>query len=345
MTIQEAVNWCNSQVGKGLDFDGLYGAQCVDFFNFYYQFITGRSPFQDASGVAGAKDLWSVNWPNFTKVANNPNDPNQLPPQGAILIYDGALPGSGGYGHVAVVDYATTSQVMVWDQNWGGQYVHHQFHGWTGHEIGWLIFNGFEQDINLDQLTQLYHQLLSREPDQSGIATYVGHFTYDYVANAIKGSPEYAQLHAPQPPALTVVQAPVPTPEPAPQPGPAPTPAPVIPPVVPAPQPTPTPTVQPTPEPPQTTPKGDNMKGILSTLKSWLLAVWSMPIVSRAVHTFWQAFLAVFIVGISPIMPMVLGHSYGDAKTAVLSLIGAAVAAGLSAAKTVVVMWWQSRKS
>lgn len=147
-------------------------------------------------------------------------------------------------------------------------------------------------------------------------------------------------------PAQVVIPAPAPTEPPAPTPAPIipPAPQPVTPPT-PAPEPTPTSTVQPAPEPPQTTPKGDNMKGILSTLKSWLLAVWSMPIVSRAVHTFWQAFLAVFVAGITPIMPMVLGHSYGDAKAAMFALIGAALAAGFSAAKTAVVLWWKAKKA
>lgn len=140
----------------------------------------------------------------------------------------------------------------------------------------------------------------------------------------------------PPAPALIIPPAPTPASEPVVEPLP-PEPAP-------APEPTPTPTVQPTPEPPQATSKGDNMNGILSTLKSWLVALWSMPVVSRAVHTFWQTFLAVFIAGATPIMPMVLGHSYGDARTATLALVGAALAAALSATKTVAVAWWESRQ-
>jgi hypothetical protein len=144
MTVQDAANWCNSQVGKALDYDGVYGAQCTDFFNYYYNYITGRSPYRDGYAVQGAKDIWGVTTTLFTKVSNNMSDPNQLPPQGAILVYDGGLPGSGGFGHVAIVDSANAQQVTVWDQNWGGAFVHHQAHMWTGHEIGWLVFNGWD---------------------------------------------------------------------------------------------------------------------------------------------------------------------------------------------------------
>jgi hypothetical protein len=238
------MNWCNGQVGKALDFDGQYGAQCTDFFNFYYQLITGHNPYHDGYAVPGAKDIWNVPTALFTKVPNNASDPNQLPPQGAILIYDGGLSGSGGEGHVAVIDSANAKQVTVFDQNWGGMYVHHQSHMWTGHELGWLVFNGFEQNITLPQLTDVYQQLLNRAPDQSGIDHYVGHYTYAFVVNDIKQSAEYAQDHAPHPTPVT----------PAPVPAPAPTPAPVVPSQTPAPTdpaspPTPQADTPPTPPP------------------------------------------------------------------------------------------------
>ncbi len=38
-TQQEAVNWANSQIGKSLDQDGVYGAQCVDLIRYYHKCI------------------------------------------------------------------------------------------------------------------------------------------------------------------------------------------------------------------------------------------------------------------------------------------------------------------
>lgn len=95
--------------------------------------------------------------------------------------------------------------------------------------------------VNMGQLTQLYHDLLNRDPDQSGIATYLGHFTYDYVQNAIKNSAEYAALHAPKSDPAPAPQPPAPTPEPAPQP--------VQPPIVTPPAPAPVPAPVPAPSP------------------------------------------------------------------------------------------------
>lgn len=35
----EALSWCDAQVGRSLDYDGAYGAQCVDFIYYYYQYL------------------------------------------------------------------------------------------------------------------------------------------------------------------------------------------------------------------------------------------------------------------------------------------------------------------
>ena len=39
----EAVEWAIAQVGKALDYDGAYGAQCVDLIKYYYAYL-GEKP-------------------------------------------------------------------------------------------------------------------------------------------------------------------------------------------------------------------------------------------------------------------------------------------------------------
>ncbi len=34
-TQSEAVSWANSKIGQSLDYDGVYGAQCVDLIKYY----------------------------------------------------------------------------------------------------------------------------------------------------------------------------------------------------------------------------------------------------------------------------------------------------------------------
>ena len=142
MTRNEAIKWCDSQLGKALDYDGVYGAQCVDFFNYYYKFLTGgRNPYSDGYGVPGAKDLWNVSNVRFNKIANDPNDQNQVPKEGDIIIYSGNMAGTGGYGHVAV--YAGNS--TYYEQNYGGMYVKKNTRKFNGYEIGWLSYQGFDK--------------------------------------------------------------------------------------------------------------------------------------------------------------------------------------------------------
>ena len=145
MVRQDAINWLNAQNGKALDYDGAYGVQCFDFFNFYYQFLTGRSPYTDGYGVMGAKDIWTVPTSRFTKIANNPNDPNQVPQGGDILIY-----AVGTYGHVNVCLSADGNGVTTIGQNENNrndptQVITRNWATVVGNLklIGWLSFNGF----------------------------------------------------------------------------------------------------------------------------------------------------------------------------------------------------------
>ncbi len=120
-------------MGKSIDWDGVYGPQCVDLIA-QYCIEAGK-----AIAYANAKD-----WANhsalrgdFTWTNNNPNDYLQIPNRGDIIVWNGNLPGSGGYGHIAIWDMVTAPGLFnSLDQNWGGQYVHFQNHNWD-YILGW----------------------------------------------------------------------------------------------------------------------------------------------------------------------------------------------------------------
>lgn len=68
-----------------------------------------------------------------------------------------------------------------------------------------------------------------------------------------------------------------------------------------------------------------------------------MPVVSRAFHTFWQSFSAVFLLGITGVLSQLLTtHNYSDVRSAGTALVVAALAAGFSALKTAYVVMRQN---
>jgi len=126
-------NFLNKWMGQGIDWDGQYGNQCVDEIA-QYCVEAGKTLC-----YANAKD-WANNpamYPDFDWTDNNPNDFNQIPNRGDIIVWSGDLPGSGGYGHIAIWDMVTSPGLFnSLDQNWGGQYVHFQNHNWNW-VLGW----------------------------------------------------------------------------------------------------------------------------------------------------------------------------------------------------------------
>lgn len=102
--------------GKKLDYDGAYGAQCVDLFRYFCKEVLEIS---QPKGVAGAKDFWT-NYPTDPNLYNNfdriTNTPDFVPQPGDVWIWTAQY---GKYGHVAIESYApaTTSTFQCFSQN------------------------------------------------------------------------------------------------------------------------------------------------------------------------------------------------------------------------------------
>lgn len=144
MTRQEALNWCEGQINKQLNYDGMYGNQCTDFINYYYEHVTGQNPYSKGYAVPSAYQYFNVDCDNVTPIRNNINDLNQLPQPGDVMVWKSGLAGTYGNGHVAVVVAADANTMTVIEQNWGGDRVLKHTRGWTGQELGWLSFRQFD---------------------------------------------------------------------------------------------------------------------------------------------------------------------------------------------------------
>jgi hypothetical protein len=118
-------DWFAGAVGRGMNPDSVYGYQCVDVPKDYAMKLFDVS-WRDTIGFGNAKDLFNAaNEKYFDKVANNPNDPNQIPPRGAIVVY-GGWP-ANPYGHINVVESSNTAGFTAIEQD--GYYVKYDAQG------------------------------------------------------------------------------------------------------------------------------------------------------------------------------------------------------------------------
>jgi hypothetical protein len=127
-------DFLNKYLGKAIDWDGAYGAQCVDEIAQYCEDNGMPIAYANAKDWANHPALQGA----FDWTDNNPSDVHQIPKRGDIIVWNGNLPGSGGYGHIAIFDMVIRPGVFQsLDQNWGGQYVHFvPNHTWD-YILGW----------------------------------------------------------------------------------------------------------------------------------------------------------------------------------------------------------------
>ncbi|MCA9823580.1 MAG: CHAP domain-containing protein [Dehalococcoidia bacterium] len=102
--------FANSYNGRSVDFDGLYGAQCFDLFNFYNRDVVGGPPI---TGAFYAKEIWTT---PSTSTSYVKRSASLSPGKGDVAVFDGTL--GGGAGHVAIVLDDQGSNLRVVHQNW-----------------------------------------------------------------------------------------------------------------------------------------------------------------------------------------------------------------------------------
>ena len=153
-----------------------YGGECVALIAHYC--IDNGKPL----AYANAKDWWlhPALTGAFEFIQNNPTDYNQVPLRGDVIIWNGALAGSGGYGHIAVYDAKVSPGIFrSLDNNWGGRYVHFVTHNYNNVQ-GWFrpkqvsVPQGGNMTTAEAQkiVTGVYRGLFGREPDAGGLANY-----------------------------------------------------------------------------------------------------------------------------------------------------------------------------
>lgn len=153
---------------KSNDYDGVYGAQCFDLFQFYNRDVVG-APFVTG---AGAKDIWTTYPKDFYERIDN--TPTAYPKKGDVIIWGSAY---GPYGHVAIASEdgnPQTDSFTVLSQNdpAGVPSIYKTYSDWKG-VLGWLRPKVKQEDplqaclrMHKDAVTQL--EALKKEHAKCG---------------------------------------------------------------------------------------------------------------------------------------------------------------------------------
>lgn len=120
----------NKYLGKSIDYDNAYGAQCVDLIKQYLKDVFGLNP----GAWGNAKDYYlnyennSVLKQHFERIANTSSF---IPQKGDIGVF-GETVGSGN-GHVCIATgEGSTSNFSSYDQNWSSKTVQKENHNYKG---------------------------------------------------------------------------------------------------------------------------------------------------------------------------------------------------------------------
>ena len=116
VTQDEALSWVKAQVGKSIDADKVYGAQCIDLILAYYDFL--GVPRSLGNGADYVNNPLPAGWSRIK---------GAVPRAGDILVYTG---GPDGYGHVGIFE----SAYSTYHQNVKQKYVE---------RITWVYDEGF----------------------------------------------------------------------------------------------------------------------------------------------------------------------------------------------------------
>ena len=107
-TREDAVKWAYAQEGKFLDYDKVYGAQCVDLVHYYYAYF-GKASYATGNGCDFVNNKLPDGW---TRIKNTADF---VPQPGDIAVWGKEL---SQYGHVAIILSADAHSFVSMDQNW-----------------------------------------------------------------------------------------------------------------------------------------------------------------------------------------------------------------------------------
>lgn len=144
-TRDEAVAWARSKIGTADDFDGSYGAQCVDLICFYYRYLGQSNAWGDAN--AYMSNALPSGWARYTNGQTTPQP-------GDIVVYDAYAHGALWTGHIGIVVESNSQNYSYIDYNGcGGNGAGYTCPGRRSHD-GWASCSGGFGSIRTKSINQ-----------------------------------------------------------------------------------------------------------------------------------------------------------------------------------------------
>lgn len=115
-TKAEGIAWAKAQKGKGIDYDGYYGYQCMDLAAAYIMYVTDNKYRTWGNAIDAIRN----NFGNYAQIIKN--TPSFEPQAGDVVVW---TTGSfSKYGHIAIVlngnPGGDLQTITVLEQNWLG---------------------------------------------------------------------------------------------------------------------------------------------------------------------------------------------------------------------------------
>lgn len=106
----------NKYIDKSVNVDGAYGAQCYDLAMAYMKEVWGIPNNLICRWSGGVRDFAEQFDKMFdtSKFELTKNSPTNVPPQGAVFVFN-----TGKFGHTGIIDSANLNNFTSLDQNWG----------------------------------------------------------------------------------------------------------------------------------------------------------------------------------------------------------------------------------